>query len=69
MTLPPTPTLKLIEEARYSSLFEDDCTQCANGGSNRSGTLSIDLQFDEVIVPRSEFVETAGSARAFYLVV
>ena len=61
MTLPPTPTLKLIEEARYSSLFEDDCTQCANGGNHRSGTLAIDLPFDEVIVPRSEFVETGGS--------
>lgn len=61
MTLPPAPTLKLIEEARYSSLFEDDCTQCDNGGNHRNGTLSIDLPFNEVIVPRSEFVETAGS--------
>jgi hypothetical protein len=61
MTLPPAPTMKFIEEARYSVLYENYCMQCANGGNNRSGTLSINLPFDELILPRSESPEVAIS--------
>jgi hypothetical protein len=54
MSLPPAPTMKIVEEPRYSGITAYTCTQC-NIPSPRSNTLSIPLG-PEVLVPKSEYV-------------
>jgi hypothetical protein len=65
-TLPVPPTTKFIEEIRYSDRLESRCSACRNE-SLQSGSLAIRLPYDEVIKPRSEYIDnySAGSAPNF----
>lgn len=55
MNLAPWPTTHLIQENRYSKPFRSTCSDCIDP-SPRSGTLTIELPSDEVVVPRSESI-------------
>ncbi len=66
LTLPAPPTKTLVEEIRYSPALEIHCNECRNA-SMQAGTLTIAVPNDELIKPRSEYVESfsAGSAPNF----
>jgi hypothetical protein len=66
MRLAPVPAFELVEESRYSAVYTSNCHRCTNA-SNQNGNLSIALTNDEVIVPRSEYIEFGddGSSPGF----
>ena len=56
LTLPAPPTMHLVEELRYGSPQRSACKQCLSP-SLQSGMLTFNAKTDEVIKPRSEYVE------------
>ena len=66
MALPIPPTTHIIEETRYSNVFQPRCGQCYVGQPT-GDTLTIARPSDEVIVPRSESLEQKyGGSRPHY---
>jgi hypothetical protein len=66
MSFPAPPTVKLVEEIRYSPTIESRCDLC-NNESVQNATLAINLPDDELIIPRSENVEiyVSGSSPGY----
>jgi hypothetical protein len=59
LTLPAPPIMHLVEESRYSSPQRSACNQCFNE-SLQSGVLTFSAKTDEVIKPRSGYVEVSA---------